>query len=180
MRVLLVIRYKCKCRWHSRSISIRKVHRVFVTTLWDFFLSCLYRKIRNIIFLTTTDVQVWTVRCIFFLGDVLQVFCSYLTYLEKYSMNVTLDDFPLLVSVCTTHQGICTYLQDENVSSILCWIFFDHKPSLPFFLLIRLHYSLISAFDFKNLKKEISCWLSFFINNTVTSARATKGGTLFA
>ena len=29
------------------------------------------------------------------------------------------------------------------------------KPSLPFFLLIRLHQSLISAFDFGNLKNEI-------------------------
>ena len=44
------------------------------------------------------------------------------------------------------------------------WRCFEHmyvefylttKPSLPFFLLIRLHQSLISAFDFGNLKNEI-------------------------
>ena len=52
---------------------------------------------------------------------------------------------------------------------------FTTTSSLSVCLLIRLHQSLISAFDFGSLTKKNSCLVSFFINKGVISPRTTKG-----
>ena len=84
------------------------------STLWNFFLSSLYRKITSFWLLLMSKS-----RCISSLVMVckMEAFCFYLTLLQKYDMNVNLDDFPLLGSVMY-HQGLCVYLLHKHVSSI--------------------------------------------------------------
>ena len=124
----------------------------------------------------------------------IEVFCFYLTLLQKYSMNVILDNFPLLGSVVyhqwlsiylqhenvskiyMYHQGLCIYLQHENVSSIYVEFSLTTNSPLPFCLLIRLHQLLKSALD---LTWKMKFLLAFFVNKEVTSARIFKGCTFF-
>ena len=112
------------------------------STLWDFFLSGLYRKITSFWLLVT--FKSWCISSLV-MACKMEAFCFYLTLLQKYDMNVTLDDFPLLGSVMY-HQGLCVYLPHKNVSSIFMLNFLWPQNHLCH--LIRLHHLLISAFDF--------------------------------